>query len=252
MEYAEYKIMFEAEDRHWWYVGLRGVLFTLLRLDRAGGRTIRLLDAGCGTGGNLAALQKHGFHCEGFDFSPVAVEFCRARGLEQVSLGSILEIPYPDCTFDIVISCDVLNDAGTADEEQALSELFRVLKPGGRLFLNLPAFAFLRGEHDRATDVARRYTRPQIRRKLARAQFLPVRLSYWNMFLFPVVLLVRFVRHDRSKEGEARSDIAVPPEPFNLLLRLVMRIERLLLRYIDLPVGSSLAVVARRPGEKSR
>src|SRR5687768_52616 len=125
--------MFEAEDRHWWYKGLRGVLFALRRLERATTRSLKILDAGCGTGGNLAALHKAGFDYEGFDYSPVAVGFCRARGLDNVQLGSILEVPFPERTFDIVISCDVLNDAGTADEEKALSELLRVLKPGGRL-----------------------------------------------------------------------------------------------------------------------
>ena len=247
MEYAEYKIMFEAEDRHWWYQGLRGVLFTLLRLDEGTSRSLKILDAGCGTGGNLAALQEAGFNWEGFDYSPVAVDFCRARGLERVRIGSIQDIPYADSEFDIVISCDVLNDAGTSHEAQALAELYRVLKPGGRVFLNLPAFSFLRGEHDRATDVARRYTSKVIRLKLSEAGFARVRATYWNMFLFPVVLLVRMLRHGRGAKGEARSDIAVPPAPVNLVLILIMRLEGQLISFLDLPFGSSLAVVARRP-----
>lgn len=247
MEYAEYKIMYEAEDVHWWYRGLRGTLFTMLRLDRANSRALRILDAGCGTGGNLAALQQAGYDAQGFDFSPVAVEFCRARGLNKVGLGSITNIPYPDNTFDVIISCDVLNDAGTGDEARALEEIYRVLRPGGRVFLNLPAFSFLKGEHDRATDVARRYTKGEIRRKLKRAGFAPVRLSYWNMLLFPAVLAVRLVRHGRDGKGEPRSDIAVPPAPANWLLTQLMRIERVLINVVDLPIGSSLAVVARRP-----
>ena len=247
MEYAEYKIMYEAEDVHWWYRGLRGTLFTMLRLDQANPKALRILDAGCGTGGNLAALQRAGYDAQGFDFSHVAIEFCRARGLMGVSVGSITDIPYTDKVFDIVISCDVLNDAGTDDEERALREIYRVLRPGGRVFLNLPAFSFLRGEHDQATDVARRYTKVDIRRKLQRVGFEPVRLSYWNMLLFPAVLLVRLVRHGRDGKGEPRSDIAVPPAPANWLLTQLMRIERVLRSVIDLPVGSSLAVVARRP-----
>lgn len=122
--------MYEAEDVHWWYRGLRTVLFTMLSLDQAKTRRLKILDAGCGTGGNLAALIKAGYEPEGFDFSPVAVEFCHARGLSRVGLGSITDIPYPDQTFDIVISCDVLNDAGTANEAAALAQLYRVLRPG--------------------------------------------------------------------------------------------------------------------------
>lgn len=247
MEYAEYKIMYEAEDVHWWYRGLRGTLFTMLRLDRTDSRGLRFLDAGCGTGGNLDALQRAGYDAQGFDFSPVAVEFCRARGLNKVGLGSITDIPYPDSGFDVVISCDVLNDAGTGDEERALEEIYRVLRPGGRVFLNLPAFSFLKGEHDRATDVAHRYTKGEIRRKLKRAGFVPVRLSYWNMLLFPAVLAVRLVRHGRGGKDEPRSDITVPAAPANWILTRLMNIERGLVNVIDLPVGSSLAVVAKRP-----
>ncbi|MEO6457512.1 MAG: class I SAM-dependent methyltransferase [Chloroflexia bacterium] len=247
MEYAEYKIMYEAEDRHWWYRGLRGTFFSMLRLDRANPKALRILDAGCGTGGNLAALQNAGYDAQGFDFSPVAVEFCRSRGLSKVGLGSITDIPYPNNAFDVVISCDVLNDAGTGDEARALEEIYRVLRPGGRVFLNLPAFSFLKGEHDRATDVARRYTKREIRRKLKRAGFLPVRLSYWNMLLFPAVLAVRLVRHGRHGKGEPRSDITVPPAPINWLLMQLMHIEKVLINVFDLPIGSSLAVVAKRP-----
>ena len=247
MEYTEYKIMYEAEDVHWWYRGLRGTLFTMLKLDGRNSRALRILDAGCGTGGNLAALKLSNYDAEGFDFSHVAIEFCRARGLNKVGVGSITDIPYPDNTFDIVISCDVLNDAGTSDEARALEEMYRVLKPGGRVFLNLPAFSFLKGEHDQATDVARRYTKGAIWRKLKLAGFTPVRLSYWNMLLFPAVLVVRLVRHGRDGKGKPRSDITVPPGPANWVLTQLMRFERQLINFVDLPVGSSLAVVAKRP-----
>src|SRR5687767_12507607 len=239
--------MFEAEDKHWWYQGLRRMMFTMLRLHQADRKSTRILDAGCGTGGNLASLRKAEFQCDGFDFSPVAVQFCHERGLDNVVRGSITEIPYADRTFDIVISCDVLNDAGTDDEARALSEILRVLKPGGRVFLNLPAFSFLRGEHDRATDVARRYTRKEISTRLVAAGFKPVRLTYWNLFLFPLVLVVRRVRHGNVQTGPARSDITTPPLPINRLLGRLLMLEGLLVKVSNLPLGSSLAVVARRP-----
>src|SRR6266516_3113510 len=111
--------MYEAEDSHWWYHGLRGVIATLLRLD----------------------------------------------SLEGIRQGSAMDIPFESNRYDIAISCDVLNDAGITDEMAALRELYRVLKPGGRLVLSLPAFSFLHGEHDKATSIARRYTRPGIRQK---------------------------------------------------------------------------------------
>jgi hypothetical protein len=127
--------------------------------------------------------------------------------------------------------------------------MYRVLRPGGRLFLNLPAFGFLRSEHDRATDVARRYTRREIGAKLEAAGFDVRRNSYWNMLLFPVVVLVRLLRRESSEDlaRPARSDIVLPPGPINVMLTLAMKLEHVLLRYVNLPLGSSVAVMARKP-----
>ena len=251
MEYEEYRIMYEAEDTHWWYRGMRGVMSTLLGLGKAQGKGARILDAGCGTGGNLHALDVRGFrNLEGFDLSPVALEFCHRRRLHSVRPGSITDIPFEDGSFDLVISCDVVTDAGTENEMRALRELLRVLKPGGRLFLNLPAYSFLRSEHDRATAVARRVTKREITGKLRQAGFHVKRATYWNMLLFPVVVAVRLLR--REKEGDlddpARSDIVLPPAPVNLFLSACVGLEHLLLRVLNLPFGSSVAVVAIKPG----
>ena len=218
MELEEFKIMYEAEDTHWWYRGLRGVMFSLLGLNRPGTRKWKILDAGCGTGGTLQALSNAGFaNLEGFDLNPPAVEFCHERGLLFVRQGSITGIPFADNSFDAVVSNDVLNDAGTSNEITALSEMYRVLKPGGRVFLNLPAFNFLRSEHDRATDVTRRYTKGEISLKLREAGFRVKRVTYWNMFLFPVVVLVRIVRRESEEDLKkpARSDIVLPPPPLD-------------------------------------
>jgi SAM-dependent methyltransferase len=242
--------MYEAEDTHWWYQGLRGVMLTLLGLRRGNGRRLRILDAGCGTGGNIHALRQAGYSdVDGFDFSPMALHFCRRRGLESVRQGSIMDMPYGEGSYDIIISCDVLNDAGTEDEVTALRELYRVLKPGGRLFLNLPAFSFLRSEHDRATSVARRYTKGDISRKLVRAGFRVKRVTYWNMLLFPAVVLVRVLRRERPDDlnKPARSDIVLPPTVINILLTGLLKVEGLLLRRVNLPFGSSVAVVAVKP-----
>ncbi len=250
MEFEEYRIMREAEDVHWWYRGLRGVMFTMLGLEGGDGQATSVLDAGCGTGGNMCALEQAGFtHVYGFDYSPHGIYFCRGRGLDNICQGSLMAVPFRDNSLQIVISCDVINDEGLPDEMQALRELYRVLAPGGRLFLNLPAYNFLRGEHDRATSVARRYTTAGIASKLRSVGFRVQRVTYWNMFLFPVVLAVRFASRLRGRDDreEVRSDISVPPAPFNALLTMLLRVEQFLLRGVSLPFGSSVGVVAVKP-----
>lgn len=255
MEFEEYRIMHDAEDVHWWYRGLRGVMWALLDLERARSHQPKILDAGCGTGGNLLNLAQSGFTgAVGFDFSSAALHFCKERGLENVCESSLMAIPFPAGAFDIVISCDVVNDAGLPNEMQALREIYRVLKPGGRVFLNLPAYTFLRGEHDRATSVVRRYTAASISRKLEQAGFKVRGATHWNMFLFPIVLAVRLLSRLRGVDSdkEARSDIKVPATAINALLTGVLKIERALLTRINLPLGSSVAVVAVRPGPHRR
>lgn len=250
MEFEEFKIMYEAEDTHWWYRGLRGVMFQLLGLSDSRRRCMRILDAGCGTGGTLDALTDQGFtNLHGFDLNPPALLFCKQRGLGDVRIGSITDIPFENDTFDAVISSDVLCDAGTPNERVALDELYRVLKPGGRLFLNLPAFSFLRSEHDRATDVARRYTKREITGKLANAGFKIRRATYWNMTLFPIVLLVRIGRRENEADlkNPARSDILLPPGPLNAILSAILWFEHRLLRVTNLPFGSSVSVLAIKP-----
>ena len=249
MDFREYEIMYEAESSHWWYAGLRDILFRRTGLRRAVSRRWRILDAGCGTGGTLQALRGHR-STWGFDYAPSALHFCRRRRLQNVVQGSILAIPFPADHFDLVISNDVLCDAGTIDDAQGLREIYRVLKPGGRVFINVPAYPFLRSEHDVAAAVEHRFTRRELRAKLGAAGFRVCRLSHWNTVLFPVVVAVRLARRGGTKldDTQARSDIHVPAAPINRLLSAVIRLESRLLDLIDLPYGSSIFTVSQKPG----
>jgi SAM-dependent methyltransferase len=255
MDFREFEVMYKAEGRHWWYRGLREMLFRRAGLRDPASREWTILDAGCGTGGNLQALRRSGhIYAQGFDYAEAAVQFCRQRGLHNVRQASITDIPFPGDEFDLVYSCDVLCDTGTSSQEQALAELYRVTRPGGRLFLNLPAYAFLRSEHDAATDVDRRYTMRQVRAMVETAGFTVERLSHWNATLFPVVAAVRLARkRGKSRDRtEARSDIQVPAPPINRLLTAIVRTESRLTDWISLPYGSSVLCLARKPAHPTK
>lgn len=251
MKREEFERMYSVEDRLWWYLGLREHVLTLLRpamARRPDASPPRILDAGCGTGGMAARLRPYGA-LAGVDLAPFAVAVCRERrGLRETAVASIAALPFPDNSFDLAVSLDVISDAGTGNDARALAELARVLKPGGRLCLNLPAYRWLAGEHDLAVETTRRYTRGEARDLLVAAGFHPERLTYWNSLLLPAVAAARALSRLRGRAAsEARSDIDVPPAPLNRLLLGLVRLERVVLRRRDLPAGSSLLCVARKP-----
>src|SRR5439155_12479639 len=126
----EYQRMFEAEETQWWYAGMRAISLALLSPELpARPDSVRILDAGCGTGNNLRHLARHG-RAVGVDLSDEALRFCRARGVPAAK-AELLALPFPDASFDCVTSFDVLYHRWVADDRAAVAEMARVLRPGG-------------------------------------------------------------------------------------------------------------------------
>lgn len=245
MEPEEYESIYRLEESHWWYRGMREMALALLDryLHQRTGLTV--LDAGCGTGGMMRALGRYG-QVYGLDFSPHALEFCRLRRLSPVR-GSVTHLPYADARFDLVTSFEVLYHAGVSDDVLALGELFRVLRPEGHLLLRLPAFEFLRGAHDRTVHTRHRYTAPEVGSKLRAVGFDIVRLSYANSLLFPLAAGSRLGERVAGPRGEVKSDVQATGSFLNGVLLQALRVEGMLVRYLDLPVGLSVIALARKP-----
>lgn len=197
MNKAEYGIMFGVEDRHWWYIGLRALVQDFWkRFVRVASPTV--LDAGCGTGATLASLSGQA-RTVGIDFSPEAIQFCRTRGEDRTAQASVLALPFGDGSFDVVLSCDVLSNRGVTDKQAAIVEFGRVLKPGGLLLLNLPAYQWLLSSHDTAVQQDRRFSRSEVRGMLETAALRPERITYWNSLMLPVAVAVRLWRKVRPR-----------------------------------------------------
>ena len=236
--------MYEAEERQWWYAGMRSIAFSLMGPSLARlGAGLRLLDAGCGTGHNLVRLAAYG-RAAGVDLSPEALSFCRRRGVAAVR-GNLLALPFPDATFAAVTSFDVLYHRWVTDDRAAVRELVRVLRPGGLLFVRVPALRMLWGAHDEAVHSRHRYTRPELV-ALFESQGLEVlRASYCNTLLFPLLAVRRLLDRLTGRHG---SDVQFLPAPLEALFRRLLEIEARLVRRVSLPIGASVVVLGRRHG----
>ncbi|MCC7371304.1 MAG: methyltransferase domain-containing protein [Chloroflexi bacterium] len=248
MEREQYDLMFAQEERHWWYVGMRRISTALLerhrpRVDRVNGRPLDVLDAGCGSGGMTRYLQRFG-RVTGIDLAPEAVGLARTRGLTRLARSSVGSIPFRDGSFDIVTSFDVLYHLNVDDDRGALSEIHRVLRPGGVALIRLPAFDWIRGAHDEVVHTRHRYTREELTRKLESVGFLVERSTYANFLLFPLAPIKRYLEL-RSDTHEA-TDLWRPPGPFNRVLADLLSLESLAAMTVGLPWGLSVFAVARR------
>jgi SAM-dependent methyltransferase len=242
MKREEYRRMFEAEERQWWYAGMRSISLAVLESAPPAAAAARLLDAGCGTGFNLAALGARG-RAVGVDLSMEALGFCRARGV-VAARASVLALPFADAVFDVVTSFDVLYHRWVEDDRAAVAELARVLRPGGVLLVRVPALRLLWGAHDEAVLSRHRYTRGEIVRLLRSAGLDVLRASYCNSLLFPLLLLRRSLDRLLGRHG---SDVQFLPAPLEGLFRGLLEIEARLLRQVSLPLGASVMALGRKP-----
>ena len=245
MEPAEYEYMFRLEDNLWWYVGMRRIVFNLLRrhLGSAGG--LRVLDAGCGTGGSLPLLERFG-QVTAFDFYPPAASLCLTRRRGRILIASVDAIPLADATFDLVTALDVVCQLRPPAEATALQELARVARPGGSVLVRVPAYQSLYGPHDVTVQTQHRYTVGELKAKMAQAGLEPVWASYANTLLFPVAAARRLVAKLRGDHRHA-SDVRPVAEPLNRALTAVLSLEAEALKRTPLPFGLSVIALARKP-----
>ncbi len=239
MERRIYERTAAAEDAHWWFRGRRRIVeSTIRRLKLPSDATI--LEAGCGSGGNLAMLARHGT-VYGFEYDQAQVDIARARAVGQVARGSLPdEIPFGGVQFDLIVLLDVLEHL--ENDRECLRALLARLKPGGRVLVTVPALQWLWGPHDVVHHHHRRYSETRLRSVLVSVGLTPSICSYFNALLFPAVAARRLL--ERKGSAHTESDLAVPPAPVNKLLETVFASERFALPKVSLPIGSSLIAVA--------
>jgi len=235
-----------AEDRHFWFIGLRRHARQMLDAALRGGTVHVIVDCGTGTGRNLDWLQQYGL-AVGIERSAVGLRLGRARRGRLVQ-ATVTALPVATASADLVTSFDVLYCLDEASEAQAVGEMFRVLKPGGIALINVAALDILRGAHSTLTHEVRRYTRTRLGARLEQGGFRLERLTYTNMATFPITLASRLADRltGRAAKGSA-AEFTVPPAPINAILDAALAVEAGLARFVNLPVGSSIMAIARKP-----
>jgi SAM-dependent methyltransferase len=239
-----YRRIFDAEEHHWWYVGMRELTWTLLG-ERAARSGLRLLDAGCGTGGFLRWMLDQGSFgmAAGVDLAASAVTLARERVPEaDLQAAPLSALPFDEAAFDLVVSNDVLQHVHEDDVERSVRELHRVLEHDGTLLLRTNGARTIRRER----DDWRAYDSQSIVELLSEAGFQVERATYANCTLSVLASLRGRAPHAPSEEGDG-----IPRKPpgrvSTVVGRRILALER---RYVAtgraLPFGHSLVVVARR------
>ena len=238
-----------SEDRHFWFLGLRRQARLLLKAGLAGRRPRLIVDCGAGTGRNLEWLSAFG-PSVGVELSPTGLKYGRARGRRLVC-GTVTQLPFADASADATTSFDVLYMLDDQAERQAVREMWRILAPGGVAVINAAALDMLKGAHSTLTRERRRYTRRRLRTLMEESGFRVERMTFTNFTPLPAALLRRtFERATGRDQQESTADLRVPPAPINALFAGALRLEGAWLRFANLPIGTSLLTLVRKPNAK--
>ncbi|AFY30302.1 class I SAM-dependent methyltransferase [Cyanobium gracile] len=241
MQLDEYRKLAETEDRMWYFHALHQRVLLPLRPWR--GKPASVLDAGCGTGGLIRCLssQEPLWTLTGLDFSPIACSLARERTSARIVEGSITEMPFPPCSFDIVICADVLSQIKGGS--LALHEIARVLRPGGVMVINVAAYRWMWSYHDEQVETKHRYRRSELTRMARSCGLRPLEASYVNTIIFPLIIARRKILPPKA----ATSDVMVYSPLVETTFAFMAKIEHTWLRLgLSFPTGCSVFLAASK------
>ena len=242
MNIEMYRIFFEIQKKHWWFVTRKNIVLDNIDRYLTKNTQPQILDIGCGSGLMLNALDRVG-ETYGMDVSDEAISFSKEIFNGRVEKGALPDqLPYEENYFDMITALDVIEHID--DDVDSIRAIRSLLVPGGMCVFTVPAYMFLWSPHDDINQHKRRYTLPELNEKLVLAGFNVEKISYYNTFLFPVVFLVRMLNNIIKRDGA--SDLDMPGTAMNFVLKKVFGIEKYLLRYLNLPFGVSVLAVVRK------
>ena len=237
-----YRIFFEIQKKHWWFVTKKEIVLNLISRHFTSHAGAKVLDIGCGSGLMLNSLQDVG-QTYGMDMSDEAINFSKEIFTGEVKKGSLPEqIPYEKEFFDLITALDVIEHIDR--DIDSLKVIHSHLALNGKAIITVPAYMFLWSSFDELNKHKRRYTLAELNTKLVQAGFTVERISYYNSLLFPVVFIVRMFNSFFKRDGS--SEIEMPSRLINSLLKKIFGLEKYILNYINLPCGVSILAVVKK------
>ncbi|MFY7827796.1 MAG: class I SAM-dependent methyltransferase [Flectobacillus sp.] len=248
--HEEYRMMFEVEEKLWWYQTLHERVLKGIEHNFGKNKDIQILDVGSGTGGLLWFLKKQGYnHIQGIDYSDSSLLFCQQRGLcvEKIDAASVGHF-FPEESFDVIVCNDVVYCLESDAIQKTLEGISKLLRPNGVFLTNNNAFEAFYGTHDIAVGGKHRFTINSYK------QYLPANLSiekytYWPFFLSPLILAVRQFQQVQLKlnlidTNKITSDVSLPSKAVNQFFYQCSNWEQKI--FSSTPFGSSLFLVIKK------
>ncbi len=244
MELDAYRQMAATEDEHWWFCGRRSIAEAVIR-SLGLPENAHIIEIGAGTGGNIRMLEQFGA-VTAVEMSDLAREIAREKTGRDFLSGHLPDnIPVAPQSCDLICLFDVLEHV--AEDEASLAAIRKMLKPGGRVLLTVPAHQWLWSTHDVELHHMRRYSRTLLRERIEKAGYAIDLMSYTNAALFPVAALARLA--DRMRRPARPSGHATPPKPVNAAMKALFSAERRIVPNATLPFGISLLAVFGRESD---
>ncbi|MEM1159810.1 MAG: class I SAM-dependent methyltransferase [Pseudomonadota bacterium] len=241
MDRAVYDAMAADEDRHWWFIGRRRVLDAVIRRHALPPAPARILEAGCGSGGNLAMLSAFGA-LEAFELDDQARAVAAARGIGEVSAAQLPDLyGIEDSRYHLIGLFDVLEHL--PEDVAALIALGRKLAPGGKLVISVPALPWLWSAHDVSHHHQRRYTRGSLKAAAEAAGLKVHHIGGFQTLLFPLAMVQRLILRIT---GFGKGASGMPSPPINAMLARIFAAERHLVGRVPMPFGLSYWAVLSR------
>lgn len=248
MDLQIYQKFTDLEQDHWWFKGRRCVYMGLLKSSLDKKHKGKVLDLGCGLGGFLPSLKSLGFDVYGAEIDFDSLLYCVKRGFPQCTQIDSSALPFADDSFDLVTMFDAIEHI--EDDHQTMAEVARVLKPGGKVIISVPAYQFLYTNNDRVAQHFRRYSRKSTRILFENASLEVERNSHANVLLFPIILvvilmtrIVEFASSANSASSHNNLSWSMPAFVNNILYR-IFAAELIVTRHTDWPIGHSIVSIA--------